>query len=275
MTLLVRNAEDLLPANIAFHREQGVDFFIITDNRSTDATAAIAGRYVREGIAALLHESDDDYSQARWVTRMARLAAAEHGADWVINNDDDEFWYGTAGTLRDVLEGAPADVQALQVARRNHPPLWDGAGRSTIESMIYEERSSVNALGTPLPPKLCHRGYADIRVAQGNHDATRGEVPLDTRPSDTLRIAHFPIRDYEAFERKIALGGAAYERNRELPPSVGATWRRLHALWQQQGLRSWYEKQRLTPEALAQGLAAGTLLVEDRVAQAVRRVPLS
>jgi hypothetical protein len=33
MTLLVRDEEDVLRANIDFHREQGVDFFIFNDNK--------------------------------------------------------------------------------------------------------------------------------------------------------------------------------------------------------------------------------------------------
>jgi hypothetical protein len=51
MTLLVRDEEDVLRANIDFHRAQGVDFFIVTDNRSEDSTPDIIRAYEQQGIA--------------------------------------------------------------------------------------------------------------------------------------------------------------------------------------------------------------------------------
>ena len=75
LELLVRDEEDALRANLEFHRAQGVDFFIITDNNSEDATTAIAKEYEANGLAHYILETDDDYNQSAWVTRMARLAA--------------------------------------------------------------------------------------------------------------------------------------------------------------------------------------------------------
>ena len=88
MTLLVRDAEHLLRENLEFHLRQGVDYFIITDNRSVDGTSSIIKEYVAAGLAEYIWEPDDTFSQARWVTRMARRAAAVHRADWVINSDE-------------------------------------------------------------------------------------------------------------------------------------------------------------------------------------------
>ena len=105
MTLLLRDEEDIVRENLDFHLAQGVDRVIVTDNGSEDATVEILREYEARGVVRLLLEPADDYSQGRWVTRMARLAAAE-GADWVINNDADEFWWPRSGTLAVDLRGA-------------------------------------------------------------------------------------------------------------------------------------------------------------------------
>ena len=84
MTLLVRDEEDVLRANLEFHREQGVDFFIVTDNKSEDSTPDIVKEYEARGLAKYIFEGDDDYNQWAWVTRMARLAAPRHGSKFFM-----------------------------------------------------------------------------------------------------------------------------------------------------------------------------------------------
>src|SRR3954462_12926869 len=101
MTLLVRDEQELLATNLDYHLSQGVDFVVVTDHGSTDATPEILAGYVEQGVARVLQVEGQALDQGGWVTRMARLAAAEHGADWVINNDADEFWWPVAGTLKD------------------------------------------------------------------------------------------------------------------------------------------------------------------------------
>ncbi len=272
MTLLVRNAEHLLAKNIEFHRRQGVDFFVITDNASIDRTPEIAQSYVDRGLAHLIHEPRDDYSQAMWVTRMARLAATDFAADWVINNDDDEFWYHPVRDLKAVLAMVPADRAALRVERSNHVPLV-GVGADDFERvMLYRERDPVNEFGAPLPGKTCHRAFADIEVAQGNARVFRAGAPLALARLDGVRIAHFPLRDYAAYERKIRFGGAAYARNTELPETMGKRWRSLHALWQAGGLREWYERRLLAPAQVETLLADGALIRDETVAHVLRQI---
>ena len=81
MTLLVRDAENLLGENLEFHIQQGVNFFIITDNLSVDGTSRIIEKYVAAGRAEKIWQPEDTFSQGRWVTRMARRAATVYGAD--------------------------------------------------------------------------------------------------------------------------------------------------------------------------------------------------
>jgi hypothetical protein len=49
LTLLVRDEEDILEANLEFHFAHGVDFVIVTDHRSSDATPSILEPYERSG----------------------------------------------------------------------------------------------------------------------------------------------------------------------------------------------------------------------------------
>src|SRR5205807_478130 len=108
MTLLARDEADIVDAQVAFHLNAGVDYVIATDHRSTDGTTAILERYARAGYLRLLREEDVEYREVEWRTRMARLAASELGADWVINSDADEFWWPRGTDLKEVLTSIPA-----------------------------------------------------------------------------------------------------------------------------------------------------------------------
>jgi hypothetical protein len=240
MTLLVRDEQDIVRENLDFHLAQGVDQVIVTDNGSEDDTAEILREYESRGVVRLLFEASDDYSQGRWVTRMARLAATELGADWVINNDADEFWWPRAGSLKSSFEQLDDQVGVLVAHRENFVPRPED-GRPFWERMTLRERESLNPLGKPLPPKLAHRAHPEIAVAQGNHKVEGAQ--LGERLDDgSIEILHFPMRTYTQFENKIVKGGRAYARNRELPERTGRTWRRLYETWEQGGLRDHYEE---------------------------------
>ena len=89
MTLLVRNEEYIIADTILFHHALGVDSFIVMDNLSTDATPDILRDLSRTIEIETLIQSQDDYDQSAWVTEMARRAATNQKADWIINSDAD------------------------------------------------------------------------------------------------------------------------------------------------------------------------------------------
>ena len=240
MTLLVRDEEDILADNLDFHLAQGVDEVIVTDNGSVDGTPEILRSYEARGLVRIIVEPTDDYSQGRWVTRMARLAAAESGADWVINNDADEFWWPRTGSLRSVFEGLGADVGTVVGHRTNFVPRPED-GRPYWERMTLRERESLNPVGKPLPPKLAHRAHPEIVVVQGNHRIKGPDLGSEL-DDGSIEILHFPMRSYAQFENKIVKGGRAYARNKELPEKTGRTWRRLYETWEQGGLPGHYQE---------------------------------
>lgn len=228
MTLLVRDEADLLRTHLEHHLAQGVDFFVITDNGSQDATPAIAAEAVACGLARLIHEPADTYEQARWVTRMARLAALEHGADWVIHSDADEFWISRqpGQSLRDAIDALPPGCRRLAVPRWNALIARElDDTQATIAPALIERFDSepCNSLGDPLPPKVLHRADAEAEVAQGNHAVILAE-PGEPAADEPLRILHFPYRGRDPYRHKIRLGGRAYLAHPG-PASAGLTWR--------------------------------------------------
>jgi Glycosyl transferase family 2 len=263
MTLLVRDEEDILRENLEFHLAQGVDEFIVMDNLSVDATPEIAREYERAGRVHYLRQTNDDYAQGRWVTQMARRAALELGADWVINNDADEFWYPHAGSLKDVFASTAPEIGAVFAERVNFVPRMRN-GSPFWRLMDVRQSASLNALGEPLPGKAAHRGRPDVVVGQGNHRVTAGgiDVPAAAAP---ITILHFPVRSQSQLVNKIAKGGAAYARNTEFPTAVGGAWRYLYDLYLHGRLEGWYAEQVFSDDAIAAGLANGTLFHDERL----------
>ena len=125
LTVLARDEADVIDAQIAFHLNAGVDFVIATDNRSQDGTTEILESYAAAGYLRLIHEPAEGLRQGEWVTRMARLAASDHGADWVINSDADEFWWPRGGSLKEVLEAVPERYGVVQAFWRSFVPRPD------------------------------------------------------------------------------------------------------------------------------------------------------
>lgn len=262
MTLLVRDEEDVLAANIDFHRAQGVDFFLVTDNKSEDSTPEIIRGYEKQGIARYIYEADDDYNQAAWVTRMARMAAIDYAADWVINNDADEFWWPRAGDLKETFSGIPAE-QGILVAQRHDFVALNQETDVFLRDMVYRQRVSLNTIGKPLPPKVAHRAHPEVEVSQGNHWA---QLPSEPGVVEHLvDIFHFPLRSYSQFTNKIIKGGQAYERNTTQNAQAGSTWRKLYKEYQRNGLVDFYRKQSFSREQIAHGLRDGSLISDRRL----------
>ena len=268
MTLLVRDEQDIVAENIDFHLAHGVDFVIAMDNRSVDQTPELLRKYERRGVLHYIFQQQDDYSQHRWVTSMTRLAATTFAADWVINNDADEFWYPEKGDLKQVLDEIPPSYDAVMVERSNFVPQPMNQNELFADVMTIRDQQSVNALGRPLPAKVCHRAHSDIEVAQGNHSVSRPGFQIAVARAP-ITIFHFPMRSYRQFANKIALGGAAYARNTELPLSIGDTWRHLYEVWRKGELEEFY---RASVPDIAMGLRENRFVFDDRLKQALAKL---
>ena len=268
MTLLVRDEADVLESHLEYHLSLGVDHIVAMDNCSVDQTSEILQRYEAMGRVTYLHQPADNYAQGEWVTTMARMAATELGADWVINSDADEFWWPAGGDLKTVLREVEECHQGVLVDRVNFLPPVAGEEGDFAETMTLRETRATNLLGRPLLPKLCHRACNEIEIEQGNHGAKRKGRPLRTTTAP-LEILHFPMRSYRQFANKIECGGAAYQRNQVLQPSIGSTWRRMYELYLRNELGNYFDQ--LVPRSadIREGLRSGRFVRDTRLKHAL------
>lgn len=271
MTLLCRDEEDIIGYNIAFHLDQGVDFIIATDNGSQDRTPLLLERFARQGKLHLIREPSLTHDQGVWVTRMARMAAKRFDADWVINSDADEFWLSRSGSLRDALQAAPREARSLAVPGFDMlPPAR--SGEKFFEAMVIRGAGGRTLHGAPSVPKICHRGYSDVRVAEGNHHIKRRGALVPAYRDHPLEILHFPLRSAAQFERKVRQGAKALLANPTLDDGIGAHWRWLHHNYPPAELAAYYDERVPDPDRISAGLADGRFAEDTRVRDALRHV---
>ncbi len=265
MTLLVRDEEDIIKENIEFHLNQGVDFIIATDNKSVDSTKEILMEYKTHGVLRYIHEGEDNYSQSKWVTRMAHMAHNKYGADWVINSDADEFWYPAGSNLKEVFSQVPPEYNMLKAQRSDFiVPSEIPPDKKFFQYMIYRKKISLSTIGKPLPLKVAHRGSDSIVVHQGNHKVSK--IPMQNIIKNRIEILHFPVRTYGQFENKIVKGGAAYARNTEVPQYTGKTWRELYKSFLADGnLMDFYTNSIYDSDRLQSEIMNGNVIKDTRL----------
>jgi hypothetical protein len=267
MTLLVRDEADIVDAQIAFHLDAGIDFVIATDNRSEDGTTEILERYERDGRLHLIREPGDDLRQSEWVTRMARLAATDFGADWVLNTDADEFWLPHGGDFRALFATIPRRFGAIRGAWRNYVPRPD-------DHPFFAERMTARLCAPRFHPhplsthfKTAHRAVADVRIGRGNHEAF-GSGLVALRGWYPIEIHHFPVRSLAQCLRKYVTQFVALERNAE--KGIPGHMAEAYAAYRAGRLEDFYAPLVVDDARLARGLDHGTLAVDTRVRDRLR-----
>jgi Glycosyl transferase family 2 len=266
MALRTRDQVELVDAQISFHLNAGVDFVIVTDHRSEDGTLAILEAYQREGYLRLIRETGDQVRGSEWRTRMARLAALEHGADWVIQADGDEFWWPRGSSLKAVLAPIPRDRGVVRGFLRLFPPRPTGAAFFAERMVVrIHSEAAINDPGSPFRPhaKVAHRGDPGAVVDRGAHSLLDGGlVPL--HGFCPIDIFHFPVRSLEQLEWRSSVWWDQLQRQGRLG-NVRA--RRS----QEEGrLKEHYASLVVGDQELEKGLEEGTLVVDTRLRDALR-----
>ena len=268
LTLLARDEADIVDENLRFHLNAGVDFVVATDNLSQDGTTEILESYARDGHLHLIREESPYLRQAEWVTRMARLAATDFGADWVIHSDADEFWWPRGESLKDVLASIPDRYGVVRALLRHFVPRPDdGAPFAERMTVRMSPTAPINDPRSLFRPnlKVVHRADPNVEVSIGTQRLIDSPlVPL--RGWYPIEFFHFPVRSVEQCERKYA--------HQQVAPGQAPSpyYERVRALIAEGRIRELYDSLVVDDGALEQGLHDGSLLVDTRLRDALRSI---
>jgi Glycosyl transferase family 2 len=269
MTLLARDEADIVDAQIAFHLNAGVDFVIATDNLSEDGTTEILESYAREGQLHLIREGGEYLRQADWVTRMARLAATDFAADWVIHSDADEFWWPRGESLKDVLASIPVRYGIVRALLRHFVPRPDDGASSFAERMIVRVSTAapINDPRSLFRPnlKVIHRADPNVTVSIGTQRLIDSQlIPL--RGWYPIEFFHFPVRSLEQCARK-------YAHQQTGPGQTPSPYYdRVRSLLGEGRIKEVYDSLVVDDDALERGLADGSLVIDMRLRDALRAI---
>ena len=274
LTILVRDEIDIIKSMIDFHLAHGVDYIIVTDNGSTDGTYDVCKEYERKGEIELLIEPPSDFSQHRWVTKMANLAYDKYQADWVINADADELFVPAQEKigLKNVLNTIPESISVLHLPRHDFVCNVRAMTKSPHVEMVYRKVVSLNLAGEPLPPKAIHRGSPNIIVSQGNHHVT-GDILGEPLLTNEISVYHYPIRSYQQFYSKVNNGGSGYAKNTELNPNNGFHKRHWYELLLKGELRTAYDNEyRIGTKKLDEAINNNEIIEDRRIVDFINTV---
>jgi glycosyl transferase family 2 len=238
--VVVRCDPDVVDAHIAYHLNAGVDFVIATDHESGAGTSEILRSYERDGYLRLIREVGEA-RDAEWRTRMARTAATDHGADWVINSEPDEFWWPRGESLKDVLAPIPERYTVVQGLRRSFlpEPGTDGlfSERMTLRQMLQgASDDGPESLAATLRP--IHRADPNVVVQVDGTVTLSRSVPLRAwYPIEVLRFSARGSEDGGEEEREGSIVDTrlrdALRALREAGPPADGTPGRAFALPEQ------------------------------------------
>lgn len=216
--MMVRNEQNILPISVGYLLNNvRVDRLIIADNGSTNSTVEILSRLSQIDGRVRWTDVAGPWHPAEVATGLAREAHRD-GANWIIVNDADEFFFIEGRKFRDVFVSTNAGALILEVRNFAQWSWVHSDHLHATEKMVFSaspvgdlasarrrvEGGEISFLQIKYPPKLILRGSPSLVVHRGNHDADG--VDGDRIQLPEAEVLHAPLRAREHLYARIANG---------------------------------------------------------------------
>ncbi|HEY4248767.1 MAG TPA: glycosyltransferase family 2 protein [Lacunisphaera sp.] len=192
---IVKNEADIIEAFVR-HTFVWVDYHLIFDHDSTDGTREILGQLQKEGLPLTLFSDDaPGHLQQFRSNHLSRLAAQDHGADWVVPLDGDEIFCGPDRSLlekclNDLDSGCSASLPLLDYLTTTDD---DPSLVNSVERLRYSRPQPSSTRKILIPRPLALDGT--VSAGKGNHALQRGAEILPDRPLPAdFHLAHLAQR---------------------------------------------------------------------------------
>jgi hypothetical protein len=210
---MVRNEADVIELFVRWHLRIA-DHLLVADHASGDGTGEILAALRDEGLPLTVVSCDGAaYEQSRVTSALARRAAQQLAADWVLPFDADELLETETGEApRRVIERLDPRL-VHRVGWRNYVPRPQDAAGDTplLERIAHRNRSERTHHKLLIPGALLRKratwlGTGNHRLLQRSWLKRRKLQSVD---APDLWLAHFPVRSVEQLRTKTLVGWLA------------------------------------------------------------------
>ena len=239
--MMVRNERDILPVNLRYHLDSGIDHILVADNGSTDGTTAILEEFAATNrVHVFARPGPSTRPTPRPSSLARRSCAVRDGYCQSMRTSSgtsrtDVFatsWrmLPTQGRSRSQVvnfvqrrEQEALDVRGLLTMTRRVPAPVGASG----EAADLVESGRIAFVEIRYPPKYVSRACIALQIGQGNHEVSGTDGPV--RQSGAIVCLHAPLRARDALAiGKVEQGRRVEEINHYLQQAWHVRrWRRL------------------------------------------------
>lgn len=213
--MVVRDAADLIRANVRHHLGLGLERLLVLDNGSGDGTQDRLRRLART-LPIDVEIDDGPFEHGAFVNRLADRARAG-GADWLLPIDADEFFV-PAEPLPGLLGRSDAGALRIEVVNfvqrhgRRTPSertllTMDHRPAHTIpqpEARYHVAAGEWSMVEVAWQPKVVVRAAGRAWIRTGGHGVDNPSGPVED--TDRIVCLHAPLRDRSRIEARIEHG---------------------------------------------------------------------